>query len=233
MNKTILIIEDDEVMALTLAGFLQKQGYTTFTQEDGSNILGLIDEHEPDALILDVNLPGKDGFEICREARAVFDDPIIMLTARDQEIDEIIGLEIGADDYISKPAEPRLVLARLKACLRRVDTITNTFSNRENIVFGVFSINKSTRTVMLDSDELDITASDFDLLWLLASNAGEIISRDAIQRNLRGIDHDGLDRSIDMRISRLRKRLQDDTSAPKRIKTIRSKGYLFNSSGWG
>jgi two-component system OmpR family response regulator/two-component system response regulator RstA len=232
MNKTVLIVEDDAVMALTLSAFLEKQGYSVVTHADGENIIGIINEHEPDAIILDVNLPGKDGFEICKEARTIFDDPIIMLTARDEDVDQIIGLELGADDYITKPTEPRLILARLKACLRRIDTITNTFTNRESIVFDIFSINKSTRTVLLDQQEIQLSAIDFDLLWLMASNAGDIITRDQIQKELRGIEHDGLDRSIDMRVSRLRKRLEDDIESPRRIKTVRGKGYLFNSSGW-
>jgi len=230
--KTILLVEDDEVTALTLSRYLEKQNFEVIIESNGDNVLDAIREHAPDALILDVNLPGKDGFEVCREAREIFDDPIIILTARDENIDEIIGLEIGADDYIIKPAEPRLVYAHLKAALRRVDTITSTFTKHNEVKYGSFSINQSTRSVHLDGKDVQMTTSDFDLLWLLASNAGKIISRDDIQQGLRGIEHDGLDRSIDMKISRLRKRLQDDIDVPVRIKTIRGQGYLFNTTGW-
>ena len=231
-NKTILLVEDDEVMALTLSRYLEKQNYRVITESDGDNVLAAIDKYEPDVLILDLNLPGKDGFEVCREVRASFDDPIMMLTARDDDIDQIIGLELGADDYITKPAEPRLIHARLKAILRRGDTVTNHVDKRDSHSSGHFFINKSTRSVKLGGEEVSLTTADFDLLWLLASSAGVIVSRDDIQKNLRGIEHDGLDRSIDMKISRLRKRLGDDTDNPHRIKTVRSKGYLFNTTGW-
>lgn len=231
-NKVILLVEDDEVMALTLSRYLEKQNFRVITESDGDNVLAAIDKHEPDALILDLNLPGKDGFEVCREVRASFDDPIIMLTARDDDIDQIIGLELGADDYITKPAEPRLIHARLKAIMRRSDTVTNNVNRQDSHSFGNFFINKSTRSVKLGGEEISLTTADFDLLWLLASSAGRIVSRDDIQKNLRGIEHDGLDRSIDMKISRLRKRLGDDTDNPNRIKTVRGKGYLFNTTGW-
>ena len=230
--KTILLAEDDEVMALTLSRYLEKQNYKVITESSGNRIVEAVREHEPDAVILDVNLPGKDGFEICREIRAFFDEPIIMLTARDEDIDQIIGLELGADDYIVKPAEPRLIHARLKAALRRGDTYNNFQARHDHASYGSFTINKSTRSVKLGEEEISLTTSDLDLLWLLVSNAGKIISRDDIQKNLRGIEHDGMDRSIDMKISRLRKRLQDDTEAPYRIKTVRGQGYLFNINGW-
>jgi DNA-binding response OmpR family regulator len=231
-DKTILLVEDDEVMALMLTRYLEKQNFRVVTEVDGNNVIKAIDRYEPDALILDLNLPGKDGFQVCREVRARFDDPIIMLTARDDDIDQIIGLELGADDYITKPAEPRLIHARLKAIMRRSDTITSNVSRQDSCSFGHFSINKSTRSVKLGVEEISLTTADFDLLWLLASSAGRIISRDDIQRKLRGIEHDGLDRSIDMKISRLRKRLGDDTDNPNRIKTVRGQGYLFNTTGW-
>jgi two-component system OmpR family response regulator len=231
-DKIILLVEDDEVMALTLSRYLEKQNFRVITETDGNNVLAAIERHDPDALILDLNLPGKDGFEVCREVRASFDDPIIMLTARDEDIDQIIGLELGADDYITKPAEPRLIHARLKAIMRRRDTVTNSVNRQDSHSFGNFSINKSTRSVKLGGEEITLTTADFDLLWLLASSAGRIVSRDDIQKNLRGIEHDGLDRSIDMKISRLRKRLGDDTDNPNRIKTVRGKGYLFNTTGW-
>ena len=219
-------------MALTLSRYLEKQNYKVIIETSGDRIVEAVREIEPDALILDVNLPGKDGFEVCREIRGFFDDPIIMLTARDEDIDQIIGLELGADDYIVKPAEPRLIHARLKAVLRRGDTQGNYHARQDQVSYGSFTIDKSTRSVKLGKDEIILTTSDFDLLWLLASNAGKIVSRDDIQKNLRGIEHDGLDRSIDMKISRLRKRLLDDTETPNRIKTVRGKGYLFNTSGW-
>ena len=218
-NKTILLVEDDEVMALTLSRYLEKQNFRVITESDGDNVLAAIEKYEPNALILDLNLPGKDGYEVCREVRA-----------RDDDIDQIIGLELGADDYITKPAEPRLIHARLKAILRRGDTVTNHIGKQDS--YSYFFINKLTRSVKLGGEEVSLTTADFDLLWLLASSAGVIVSRDDIQKKLRGIEHDSLDRSIDMKISRLRKHLGDDTDNPHRIKTVRSKCYLFNTTGW-
>jgi len=186
----------------------------------------------PDAVVLDGMLPGKDGFEVCREVRDRYRGPILMLTSRDEDLDQVLGLELGADDYILKPAEPRVVLARIRACLRRSGGGSTPAGNPDEFAFGKFRINRASRTVLLDHKEIAFTTAEFDLLWLLASHAGTILSRDDIQSRLRGIEHDGLDRSIDMRISRLRKRLGDDSDNPARIKTVRAKGYLFSSTDW-
>lgn len=158
------------------------------------------------------------------------------MTASEDDIDEIIGLELGADDYMSKPVEPRRLLAHIRALLRRKESETVDENHTENealpssrtkLVFGNLVIDKDNRAVLIDNKPVDLTTAEFDLLWLLASHAGQILSRDDILNALRGIEFDGLDRSIDARISRLRRRLGDDLENPRFIKTVRAKGYLF------
>jgi len=185
----------------------------------------------PDLVILDAMLPGKGGFEVCRDLRAHFNGSIMMVTARNDEIDEILGLELGADDYLAKPVDPRRLLARIRALLRRQKEARGSDSD-DRLCFGSFAISQSTRSARLGSNVLELTTAEFDLLWLLASYAGHILSRDDILGKLRGIEFDGTDRSIDARISRLRKKLLDDSDNPTRIKTVRGKGYLFSKSDW-
>ena len=152
--------------------------------------------------------------------------------AADEDFDQILGLELGADDYIAKPVQPRVLLARVKALLRRMPVSETVPTERKERVFGTFRISQSTRTALLAGATLDLTTAEFDLLWLLASHAGNVLSRDDLLQELRGIGFDGLDRSIDARISRLRKKLNDDPENPTRIKTVRGKGYLFSKHDW-
>jgi len=180
-------------------------------------------------------LPGLDGFEVCKQVRAEFEGPILMLTARDEDIDQVVGLEIGADDYVVKPAPPRLLLARIRALLRRSvsnNEVDHRKFEQQALEFGTLKITRNSRTVSRDEKLIEFTTTEFDLLWLLASNAGNILSRDQISETLTGIEYDGLDRSIDIKISRLRKLLQDDPTKPKGIKTVRGQGYLFVADGW-
>lgn len=230
-GKRILIVEDDEIAMMTLGQFLEKQGLVVEYESNGKLAVQRILDSMPDAVVLDGILPGKDGFDICREVRVGYHGPILMLTARGEDIDQVLGLELGADDYILKPFEPRLVLARIRACLRRVGTAPP--GGQSEFVFGQFRIDRASRTIHLGGRQVALKSAEFELLWLLASNAGTILSRDDIQSKLRGIEHDGLDRSIDMRISRLRKSLDDDSVNPTRIKTVRAKGYLFSPTAWG
>ena len=152
-----------------------------------------------------------------------------MLTARDDTFNQMLGLELGADDYLVKPVDLHIVVAHLKACLRRT---AETPPAIDDLSYGTFRINSTARVAYLGTKEIPLTTAEFDLLWLLASHAGTILSRDKIMNNARGIEHDGLDRSIDMRISRLRKLLGDNADNPRRIKTVRGKGYLFSHSDW-
>jgi two-component system OmpR family response regulator/two-component system response regulator RstA len=186
-----------------------------------------------DAAILDVMLPYKNGFDLCRELRAFYHGPILMLTACGEESDEILGLELGANDYLTKPVRPRVLLARIKALLRReaaepVETVTQD----GQLQFGQLKILRDAKSVFYRNELIPVTANEFDVLWVLASQAGKVIRREALVTQLRGIEYDGFDRSIDIRISRLRKKLFDNTEQPFRIKTIWAKGYLFSPEAW-
>jgi DNA-binding response OmpR family regulator len=232
----ILLVEDDTRLSALIQEYLQKQGMLVSIEHRGDSACNRILTESPDLVILDLMLPGMDGLEVCRTVRPQYAGPIMMLTARDEDIDQVVGLEIGGDDYITKPVQPRVLLARIRALMRR---FTNTVSTQQaqqavktEYSYGCFTISASAREAWLHDEVLDLTTTDFDLLWLLASNPGKIFTRDAILEILRGIDYDGVDRSVDIRISRLRKKLSDDTSHPLRIKTIRGKGYLFVKEAW-
>lgn len=239
MKTRILLVEDDERLANLTAEYLRKNDFEVSIEARGNTAQTRILDERPDLVILDVMLPGKDGFEVCRSVRPHYGGVILMLTARDEDFDQILGLELGADDYIAKPVQPRLLLARIKALLRRspanpssAGSDTAEPSEPSELAFGRFRISQGTRSTHLDNDAIDLTTAEFDLLWLLARHAGNILSRDDLLQELRGIGFDGLDRSIDARISRLRRKLGDDPENPTRIKTVRGKGYLFSKHDW-
>ncbi len=233
MNARILLVEDDERLAELTAEYLKKNEFTVEVEPRGDAAEKRIIETRPDLVVLDIMLPGQDGFAVCRAVRPHYDGVILILTARDEDIDQILGLELGADDYIAKPVQPRLLLARIKALLRRAGpTGADSPGENETLTFGNFRISQQTRTAQLGGETIDLTTAEFDLLWLLARHAGNILSRDDLLQQLRGIGFDGLDRSIDARISRLRKKLHDDPENPTRIKTVRGKGYLFSRHDW-
>lgn len=234
MNTRILLVEDDDRLAELTAEYLTKNDLQVSIEPRGDTAEARILAEKPDLVILDVMLPGKDGFEVCRAVRQQYRGVILMLTARDEDFDQILGLEMGADDYIAKPVQPRVLLARIKALLRRLPTGGEGSGNSdaETMTFGQFRISQATRTATLAGQVIDLTTAEFDLLWLLATHAGNVLSRDDLLQELRGIGFDGLDRSIDARISRLRKKLNDDPENPTRIKTVRGKGYLFSKHDW-
>ena len=233
MTTRILLVEDDERLADLTAEYLRRNDLDVAIEGRGDNAETRILAERPDLVILDVMLPGKDGFEVCRAVRPHYRGVILMLTARDEDFDQILGLEMGADDYIAKPVQPRLLLARIKALLRRAPGIAEAGpASTEERIFGQFRISQATRTATLAGQAIDLTTAEFDLLWLLACHAGNVLSRDDLLQELRGIGFDGLDRSIDARISRLRKKLNDDPENPTRIKTVRGKGYLFSKHDW-
>ena len=239
MSERILIIEDDERLANLIQVYLIRQGYRVDWHNSGEGAEEKIQQINPDLVILDVMLPEKTGFDICRDIRSWYSNYILIMTASEDNIDEIVGLELGADDYLAKPVEPRLLLARIRALLRRKQNETEkeglkeqiALFNNNTLAFENLVIDGENRKVLLDGHEIDLTTAEFDLLWLLANNAGKILSRDDIFSQVRGIDFDGSDRSIDARISRLRRKLLDDPDNPSRIKTVRGKGYLFMREG--
>ena len=226
----ILIVEDDERVALLTQDYLRKNGLDVAIETDGTRAIRRIIAEQPDLVVLDVMLPGSDGLTVCREVRAQYQQPILMLTARTDDMDQVLGLEMGADDYVAKPVQPRVLLARIRALLRRSDTAP-VESSPQRLEFGDLVIDNGGRSVTLNDELVDFTSAEYDLLWLLASNAGRILSREDIFERLRGIEYDGQDRSIDVRISRIRPKIGDDPENPKRIKTVRSKGYLFVKEG--
>ncbi len=231
MKERILLVEDDERLASITAEYLTKNNFDVKIEGRGDAAEERIVREAPDLVILDVMLPGKDGFEVCKAVRDKYAGIILMLTARDEDYDQILGLELGADDYIAKPAQPRVLLARIKALLRR-NHASDWATDAETLQFGAFKISQQTRSATLNQENIDLTTAEFDLLWLMATHAGSVLSRDDLLQELRGIGFDGLDRSIDARISRLRRKLNDDPDNPKRIKTVRGKGYLFSKYDW-
>ena len=222
----ILIVEDDERLARLTQEYLIRNGLEVGVEPHGNRAIRRIIAEQPDMVVLDVMLPGADGLTICREVRPHYHQPILMLTARTEDMDQVLGLEMGADDYVAKPVQPRVLLARIRALLRRTDK-TPEDEVAQRIEFDDLVIDNGGRSVTLNGELVDFTSAEYDLLWLLASNAGRILSREDIFERLRGIEYDGQDRSIDVRISRIRPKIGDDPENPKRIKTVRSKGYLF------
>jgi two-component system OmpR family response regulator/two-component system response regulator RstA len=231
-DNLVLVVEDDELFSTMLKLCLEKQGFRVEVEQRGDRAVDRITSLQPKAIVLDGILPGKDGMDICREIRPKFRGVILMLTARDDDMDQVLGLGLGADDYLVKPVTPLVVLAHLRACLRRQEVVAAPVVPAQERSFGRFVINNANRTVRLGKETIHLTTAEFDLLWLLVSHAGTILTRDEINTSLRNIEFDALDRSIDMRISRLRRLLRDDPSKPMRIKTVRAKGYLFSPSDW-
>ncbi|RON84762.1 response regulator [Pseudomonas fluorescens] len=222
----VLIVEDDQRLAELTREYLQANGLRVEIEGNGALAAARIIKEQPDLVILDLMLPGEDGLSICRKVRDRYDGPILMLTARTDDADQIQGLDLGADDYVCKPVRPRLLLARIQALLRRSDTAEPIAESRR-LQFGPLVVDNALREAWLSDSGIELTSAEFDLLWLLVSNAGRILSREEIFTALRGIGYDGQDRSIDVRISRIRPKIGDDPDHPRLIKTIRSKGYLF------
>lgn len=220
----ILIVEDDAELASMVGDFLRPLGFEVSLEGRGDAAVDRILRENPDAVVLDVNLPGMDGFAVCRAVRAQYRGAIVMLTARGDEIDEVVGLEAGADDYMSKPVRPRALLARLRSHLRRA---TPAEQSGLPIEVGALVINPARRSVEIGGEPIEVTTAEFDLLSLLAEHAGQPMSRNEIYQRIHGMNYDGIDRSIDLRISRLRKKLGDDPARPQRIKSVRGVGYML------
>jgi len=224
MTKALLV-EDDAKLARLIAQFLEQHGFNVVQAYRGDHAVDAFRRHEPAITILDLMLPGRDGLQVCRDLRAFSSAPILMLTAREDDVDQILGLESGADDYVIKPVEPRVLLARIRALMRRHNQAE---MQPELLVFGPLSIDRQTRAVVLAGTEVDLTTLEFEMLWALASQAGQVLTRDDLLNAVRGIEFNGLDRTVDVCISKLRRKLDDDPRDPARIKTIWGKGYLFS-----
>ncbi len=227
-----MIVEDDASLAKWIADYLITQGFIVTVSNRGDEAVDLIRQDMPDLVLLDINLPYKDGFNVCRDVREFYKQPIVMLTARDEEMDEVLGLELGADDYVLKPVRPRALLSRIDKLLQRFSTMAEEITDKHVLIFGGLSIDNASRTVCLKGETIALTSNEFEVLWLLACQAGQVVSRESMISELRGIEYDGFDRSSDIMISRLRKKLRDDVDKPYRIKTVWGKGYLFAQDAW-
>ncbi|MCH8620836.1 response regulator transcription factor [Undibacterium sp. TS12] len=224
----VMLVEDDAKLAALVVEYLSEYEFTIDVVSRGDAALSYFQQTNPDIVVLDLMLPGMDGMVVCRQLRAISPVPILILTAREDAFDEVSGLEQGADDYVNKPVQPRILLARLRALLRRVKEAP--VSETDDLVFGAFRLCRSDRTVSWRDQEVDLNSAEFKLLLVLAEAAGKVLSRNDILIQMRGIEFDGLDRSIDNKISRLRRKF-DDAQADK-IKTVWGEGYLFSPSAW-
>ncbi|MEJ5070897.1 two-component system response regulator RstA [Enterobacter ludwigii] len=237
MNKIVFVEDDPEVGSL-IAAYLGKHDMDVIVEPRGDRAEDVVLREKPDLVLLDIMLPGKDGMTICRDLRAQWQGPIVLLTSLDSDMNHILSLEMGASDYILKTTPPAVLLARLRLHLRQhVAQPTGEkpafgLTQHKAIRFGTLSIDPVNRQVLLSGVNVTLSTADFDLLWELATHAGQIMDRDALLKNLRGVTYDGMDRSVDVAISRLRKKLLDSATEPYRIKTVRNKGYLFAPHAW-
>ena len=225
MAEQVLIVDDDTRLSAMLADYLVGNGFVVHTAATAAAGLADLRRRAPDAVILDVMLPDLDGFETCRRMRAASDVPILMLTAKGEETDRIVGLELGADDYLPKPFNPRELLARLKAILRRRSAGANSASRM--LRFGRLEIDPGSRSARIDGRDCVMTSYQFDLLTALAENAGRVLSREQLMEMVRGEELEAFDRSIDVHISRIRAAIESDPKHPRRIITVRGLGYVF------
>jgi len=232
MPEKSLVVEDEPALQDTLSYNLTRQGYVVFPSGDGLEALNMAAEHHPDLVILDIMLPSLDGFEVCRLLRQQSNIPILMLTARDDEIDRVIGLEMGADDYLTKPFSMREFLARVKALLRRRRLDLSEISAAapapiDSLTFGSLVIDLTRREVRLDGAVLNLKPREYDLLLFLANHFRQVISRDLILERVWGWDFGGGSRTVDVHVRWLREKIEKDPANPQRIVTVRGAGYRF------
>jgi DNA-binding response OmpR family regulator len=223
MTHRVLLVEDDPRLATMVADYLGGAGFRTTRAATGAAAIQLAASDSFDAMILDLMLPDLDGLDVCRQLRAKTDIPVLMLTARGDPLDRVVGLELGADDYLPKPFEPRELLARLRAILRRRAVPSGSAVLR----FGRLEIDRDAREVRVDGHRRNLTSHQFAILVTLAERAGRVLSRETLMDLIRGTDIDDSDRSIDVHVSRLRAAIEDDPRRPRRILTLRGAGYVF------
>lgn len=231
----ILVVDDDPALCELLSDYLGQSGFSVATAGDGAAMRRAMARRMPDVLVLDLMLPGEDGLALARELRTHSEVPILMLSARGEEIDRVVGLEVGADDYLAKPFSPRELLARLRALLRRARPVAGGAGNPqgEAYCFGPFAVDPVARRLLRDGSEVRLTGAEFDLLRAFVERPNRVLSRDTLVDLLKGYDRDPFDRSIDIRVTRLRRKIESDPAAPVYIRTVRGEGYLFNPLGSG
>lgn len=229
---TLFLVEDDSALSELIASYLQRNGFEVRVLARGDQVLAQLMRDKPDLVILDLMLPGLDGLQVCRQLRQACQAlPILMLTARDDTHDQVLGLEMGADDYVTKPCEPRVLLARVRTLLRR-STASEPRVGRDVILIGGLRIDLTERSVVWNAEQVELSRGEFDLLVVLARHVGEVLSRDRILQQLRGIEFNGTDRSVDVAISKLRRKFGDSADEARKIKTVWGKGYLFSRIEW-
>ncbi len=236
--QRIVFVEDDAELGALIKGFLSKHDLDVTLVPRGDTAMEIILQEKPDLVLLDIMLPGIDGLTLCRNLHPHYAGPIVMLTSLDSDMNQILGLELGASDYILKTTPPAVLLARIRVQLRQSTaqpvpvTTTDPKPSSHTLHFGQLTVDPVSRDVILSGESIALSTSDFDLLWELASHAGHIMSRDSLLKVLRGVEYDGLDRSVDVAVSRLRRKLGDNAHEPTRIKTVRNKGYLLAPAAW-
>lgn len=230
MEKKVLLVDDDAKLRKLLREYLEGYGFHILTLADGLSVAKKIREESPDMIILDIMLPKRDGLEVLKEIRMEFSVPVIMLTAKGEDADRIVGLELGADDYLPKPFNPRELLARIKAVLRRLPDRDRSKARRDEDMFieaGGLMLNKAKQTLLIEDKEVELSSTEYKLLEALMENPNRVMSRDKLMNLARGRDFMAFDRSIDVHISKLRAKLEPDPRSPQRIKTVWGTGYMF------
>ncbi|ASI93821.1 MULTISPECIES: response regulator [Vibrio] len=229
-KPSLIIVEDDPKLQAMLSEYFSQQGFEVSCIDNGTDAPEAIIENQPDLVLLDLMLPGQDGLSVCRQVRDCYKGKILMLTASDDDFDHVAALEIGADDFVTKPIKPRVLLARIRMLLRRKEV--SAIESDICVEVGVLCLNRLRKACALNKEPIALTDGEFDLLWVLATRPEQTLSREWLTKTLRGIEYDGTDRTIDNRIVTLRKKLGDSTTPPQKIITVRGKGYLFMPDAW-
>jgi DNA-binding response OmpR family regulator len=237
----VLVVDDDPDLCSLLSDYLTANGFVVQTVGDGVAMRGALAREQPDAIVMDLMLPGEDGLSLTRSVKAQWDIPVLMLSARGEEMDRVIGLEVGADDYLPKPFGPRELLARLRAVLRRrhpapapAERLPDESPGpeaRERKAFGPYQLDTAGHRLLRDGHEVVLTSAEYALLAAFVGHPGRVLSRDVLVDMLKGYDRDPFDRSVDSRVTRLRRKIEADPAAPQFIRTVRGEGYLFNPQG--
>lgn len=236
--QTILLVEDDQKLASLLQNYLSNFGFEVTVIHSGLEAAEQIKLVNPSLVVLDLMLPGMDGLSVCQQVRNQFSGQILMLTASGDDMDQVAALEIGADDFVQKPIQPRVLLARIKNLLRRgkntsgANQESQSANSDKEKVFGALWLNESLQRCKLNDELIPLTPSEFLLLWQLVKHAEQVLSREELLQSLRNIEYDGLDRSVDNKIAQIRKKLKDDANRPQGVITVRGKGYMFVPDYW-
>ncbi|NCA70438.1 MAG: response regulator [Sphingobacteriia bacterium] len=225
----ILVVDDDPALRDLLQAYLTDTGFIVDMAADGQGLREAMQRAVPDAIVLDLMLPGVDGLTLTRELRAHSQVPILMLSARGEEVDRVVGLELGADDYLAKPFSPRELLARLRALLRRSQIVPALDAQRDR--FGPYRLDRSARRLLKDGEDVGLTGAEYDLIEVLIDRPGRVLTRDVLLDLLKGYDRDPFDRTVDLRVARLRRKIEPNPAQPIYIRTVRGIGYLFNPKG--